>query len=98
MSNDDLFYIEESTHQWTIAEDLKIWISTDWDMEIDARFPLQMLANYWQIQLDMEDSEMPLTSASPEDSNTNEASSSEDTSPSRPALKKRSTHEEMRNS
>jgi len=42
IAEDDQFYIDESTHQWTIVEDLRIWISTDWDMDIDARFSLQI--------------------------------------------------------
>lgn len=37
-AEDDLFFIEESTHQWTIAEDLNIWTSSDWAMEVDACF------------------------------------------------------------
>lgn len=39
-TNDNTFYIDESTYQWTIANDLKIWVSTDWEMDLEARFLL----------------------------------------------------------
>lgn len=34
---DDQFYIEESTHQRTITDDLKIWKNLDWEMDNDAK-------------------------------------------------------------
>lgn len=88
-ATDDQFFIEEATHQWTIANDLKIWTNNDWEMDADARFPLQMLANHWHIQPENDENAMIISQATNEDD-----TSSKEGSSNRPALKRRSVQEE----
>jgi len=87
---DEHFYIEETTHQWTVAEDLKIWTSWDWDMDIEARFPLQMLANHWQVPIESNDDDMQISNFPSEDNEENQ-----EDSPNRPALKRRTPSEQV---
>jgi hypothetical protein len=45
LANDhDSFYFNETVHYWIDTEDLKIWTSPDWEMSVEDRFLLTMLA------------------------------------------------------
>lgn len=50
-NDDDSFYFNETMHHWIDADDLKVWTSPDWEMSVEDRFPLTMLAKAWGLKL-----------------------------------------------